>query len=273
MHKALAAVAVFAASMAVASLAAAQRVESATEPVSSHAVVLLSQHAATAPEILDVRSPERIAEVKGWVDEFYDWKEWYAEWANRRERGWFTSYRQRRPKPAPPAWLMDRCETVEDEADPLMLACSMLAEFNADPTSSPLRQATVTTVSQTDDTEKTTWWQHIHMEVLWPAMQWQSSTYGVIGMHAATTVKGRMEIFLAPGAMLLNLPSRNGSRTWKFATNYGFGYRLFDFTFPGNRRAVLHANFAKAWLMSDVTDAVTGRTMDFFGFSITFKRR
>lgn len=272
MHKVLAALAAVAASIAVASVAAAQGVESETAPVSSHAIVALSQHVAAAPEILDVRTPERTAEVARWIDEFYEWKEWYAQWGNRRERGWFTSYRQRRPKPEPPAWLPDRCETVVDEGDPLLLACSMLAEFNDNDPNSPLRNATVKTVSQGEDTGKTTWWTHIHMDVLWPAMQVQSSVYGVIGIHTATTVKGRMEIFLAPGAMLLNLPSLNGNRTWKFATNYGFGYRLLDFTFPGNRQAVLHANFAKAWLMSDISDVVSGRTMDFVGFSITFKR-
>ena len=272
MHKVLAAVAAFAASLAVASLAAAQTVETtSTAPIPARDIPIATQHAAQAPQI-DLNTPERAAELERWIDEFYDWKEWYAQWGNRREPGWFTSSRERRAKPVPPAWLTERCETVFDEGDSVWLACSMLAEFNQDSTTSQLRQASVTAVSQTEDTEKTTWWQHIHMDVLWPAMQWQSSTYGVIGMHTATMVTGRMEVFLAPGAMLLNLPSRSGHRVWKFATNYGFGYRLVDFTFPGDRRAVLHVNFAKAWLISDITDVVTGRSMDFVGFSITFKR-
>lgn len=273
LHKVLAAVAGFAASIVVASLAAAQTVDAtSTAPLPLNAIPVASQHAAKAPELFDLTTPERTAELKRWIDEFYEWNEWYAEWGNRREPGWFTSYRERRPTPVPPMWLIDRCETVVDEMDPLLLACSMLVELNEGSTGSGLRQATVSAVSQTEETEKTTWWQHIHIDLLWPAMQWQSSTYGVIGVHTATTVKGRMEIFLAPGAMLLNLPTHSGHRTWKFAANYGFGYRLFDFTFPGNRRAVLHANFAKAWLVSDATDAVTGRSMDFVGFSITFKR-
>jgi len=60
-------------------------------------------------------------------------------------------------------------------------------------------------------------------------MQWQSSTDAVVGMHASTTVKGRLQIFLMPGAMLLNLPARNGTRTWKSATDYGVGWRMVDF--------------------------------------------
>lgn len=52
--------------------------------------------------------------------------------------------------------------------------------------------------------------------------------------------QGRLQIFLMPGAMLLNLPARNGTHP-KSATNYGVGWRMVDF-------------------------------MDFVGFSLTFNK-
>jgi hypothetical protein len=35
---------------------------------------------------------------------------------------------------------------------------------------------------------------------------------------------------------------------------------------------VLHLNLARAWLLSDVKDVVSGRTTDFAGFSMTFQK-
>ena len=68
-----------------------------------------------------------------------------------------------------------------------------------------------------------------------------------------------------------NVPMRNGARAWKLATNYGIACRLGQFRFPGNRRALLHVNLAKAWLLSGGPDVATKST-DFVGFSVTFKK-
>jgi len=118
---------------------------------------------------------------------------------------------------------------------------------------------------------RTTFWQHIHLDLLWPALD-QSSVVSVAGTHISVNVKGRAHVYAAPGAMFVNLPTRSGGRTWKVATNYGVGFRLFDFLFPGGRPAEAHVNMAKAWLLSDTRDVVTRRTMDFIGFSVTFKK-
>ena len=65
----------------------------------------------------------------------------------------------------------------------------------------------------------------------------------------------------------------NGARVWKFAANYGIGYRLMNFTMPGGRPAELHLNLAKMWLVSGAADVITGRSIDLMGFSVTFKRQ
>jgi hypothetical protein len=220
----------------------------------------------------DASEAERIAEAQRWAAEFDAWLSWSAEWSNRRERGWFTSYRDRPEKPAPPDWLRARCEVVIDEADPLVSPCDLLAAWNEDPTAVQLRRVRTAAAASQAEGAKTIWWEHLHMDVLWPAMRWQSSVYGVVGMHAAATVHGRLQLFIAPGAMLLNVPARNGSRAWKLATNYGIGFRLIEFTLPGNRPAMLHLNLAKAWLLADIAEVAGGRTTDFVGFSITLKR-
>jgi hypothetical protein len=225
-----------------------------------------------APDLSDRSAAQRAAELDRWVEDFTEWMTWSTEWVNRREPGLFTSYRDRRQKPAPPAWLPHRCETVIDASDPLMRACELLAGWSDGNMAAHLRLARGAATATKEDTSKMVWWEHVHIDALWAPFQWQERVYGVIGVHTATTVKGRFQVFLAPGAMLLNVPARNGSRVWKLAANYGFGYRLFDFTLPGDRAAVLHLNFAKAWLLSDVKDAVTGRSTDFAGFSMTLKK-
>jgi hypothetical protein len=214
---------------------------------------------------------EELAELRQWLDDFARWQEWSAQWRSRRQPGWFTASRTRMQKPAPPEWLPGRCLMLIDEGDPLANACGALKAWREDDTTYDIRQAQAAVVTRSEESGKTKWWQHIHMDLMWPAMQWQSSVYGVAGMHVATKVAGRFQIFTAPGAMLLNVPTRSGGRVWKIAANYGIGYKVMDFTFPGNRPAELHLNLAKLWMLSDPTDAVTGRTLDVVGFSVSFK--
>jgi hypothetical protein len=241
-------------------------------PLPARAIAAATSRTATAPDVSDGDDEGYAAEAARWVEEFAAWKEWAAQWRNRRQPGWFTGYRDRPDAPVPPPWLEQRCRSVFDEADPMMTACTMLGEWNQDHTVAQLRQTAATASRQQEGDTKTTFWQQLHVDLLWPALQWQASMYGVIGMHAATTVRGRFQVFIAPGAMLLNLPARNGTRAWKFAANYGIGYRLFEFPFPGDRLAVLHVNAARAWVVADIADVATGRSIDFAGFSLTFKK-
>jgi hypothetical protein len=119
----------------------------------------------------------------------------------------------------------------------------------------------------------TVWWEHVNVDVLWPSMQsHQNGIYGLIGMHVTTKVKGRFQIFTLPGVMVLNVPAADGSRVWKVATNYGIGYKLFDLTLPGHRPAEFHVSFAKTYIASGGTDLLVGKTVDFVGFSLSFKR-
>jgi hypothetical protein len=247
------------------------QVEQSGSPLPAGAIPLAISRVAMAPDVVDRDFAERAAEAAQWAADFTEWKQWDAQWRNRRQPGWFTGFRDRQDAPIPPVWLSERCRWVFD-SDPLMPACTLLREWTEDYTTTQLRQTSATVQAQREGDSNITWWEHLHIDMLWPAMQVRSSMYGVIGMHAATTVHGRVQAFVAPGMMVLNLPSRSGARTWKVAANYGIGYRLFDFVFPGKRLASLHVNAARAWVISDVSDVVTGRTVDFAGFSLTFKK-
>jgi hypothetical protein len=202
-------------------------------PLPSTAIEAATGQPAAPPALVDDGATEPLADVERWVRDYEEWKDWSSQWQNRRQPGWFTGFRDRRDPPVPPAWLSTRCVAVIEEQDPLMRACTLLREWNDGFIANQLRTAGAAAVAQREDEKKT---------------------------------------FVAPGVMVLNLPSRNGTRTWKVAANYGIGYRLFDFVFPGNRLASLHVNAARAWVMSDVADVATGRTVDFAGFSLTFKK-
>jgi hypothetical protein len=254
------------------SLTAAQAGDAAPAPLPAYALPVTAAHLA-APVLDDGNAERRAAELAEWTRAFAEWQEWSARWLNRRERGWLTSSRERRDAPPPPAWLGEQCGGGVAATHPLAHACELVAEWRSDPLTTQLRQARAAAQADAEDAARTTFWERVHLDVLWPAMQLRTSTYGVIGLHTALPV-GRVQLFVAPGVMLMNLPSRSGARAWKVAANYGVGYRLADFAFPGlDRMASLHVNAARAWLLSDVADVVAGRTVDFAGFSITFQKR
>jgi hypothetical protein len=235
------------------------------------AALLAGASPAWAQTSVSSLPPERAAEVDRWVKEFTEWKEWWVEWRGRREPGLFTSSRTRREKPAPPTWLARGCEAPVDANDPLAPVCALVREWGEDDAVMELRQERMAAATQHEKPTKITWWEHMHVDLVAPAMQAQSGIVGIGGMHASFNVKGRFQMFAAPGLMFVSTPSQHGGREWKVATNYGLGFRLFDFSFPGGRAATAHLNLAKAWMLSDSVDLLTDRTMDFFTLSISFK--
>ena len=233
----------------------------------------LVETAIHAPEIQTADPDERQHDLETWIHDFSEWRDWRDQWGNRREPGWFSESRRRRQRPDPPDWLFDRCEDSVEDTGQIAEACALLVEWSAGyPTlpAPPLRVASSPTNEEKVD--KTIWWEHVHLDAGWPAMQSGVTLFGVVGVHATTNVRGRLEVFVAPGAMLLNVPTRDGRRAWKLATNYGIGYRLLQFKFPGNRQALLHVNLAKAWLLATGPD-VESKSTDFVGFSVTFKKK
>ena len=259
---------VFLAAPAAAPLASAQT----SEPQSLLAGrrIPVAERATEAPVLQLWDTAARLEELEKWMEDFSAWKDWASTWGNRREPGWFSSARSRRPRPDPPLWLFQDCDGVA--LDGREEACQLLAEWNAGPAAITQTPPAQVASKNAEDEPKTTWWEHVHLDAGWPAVQTGTGAYGVLGLHATTTVKGRFQVFVAPGAMLLNVPTVDGSRAWRLATNYGIAYRLGQFTIPGtSRQAYLHLNIAKAWLFS-AGPSVPSSSTDFVGLSVTFKK-
>lgn len=215
---------------------------------------------------------ERRQDLTRWMDEFAAWKKWRDQWQNRIEPGFFH-VRERRPRPDPPGWLFNRCADAPDADDTLGAACQALAEWSDDAAAQVRRQAAATQPAKETPPPNTQWWEHLHVDTLWILPQPGARVYGVIGVHATIEIAGRLQIFVAPGAILMNLPAPSGTREWKPATDWGFAIRLFDFRLPGTRRrATLHANVAKAWVLAGPT-ALGKTTLDLAGLSMTLKKR
>jgi len=249
--------------------ATAQTTDSGIQPIDARTIPIAS-FAIDAPTLPMWDGAVRREQLEKWIAEYSAWREWASVWGNRREPGWFRDSRKRRPRPDPPAWLFQECEGLAGDARDD--ACQLLAEWSAGTAATALSAAAPAVSQAAEDDQKITGWEHVHLDAGWPAMQSGLGVYGVLGVHATTTVRGRLQIFIAPGAMLMNVPTEDGGRAWRVATNYGIAYRLGQFTIPGlDRHAVLHLNLAKAWLISAGTNVSTGST-DFVGLSMTFKK-
>ena len=213
---------------------------------------------------------KRVAEMKQWMAEYAEWSEWIDKWRNRPEPGW-NGLRERRQRPDPPAWLVDDCALIVEPAGVLADACDMLEDWRTDYATALLTEQQAKSRAQKEAPARTRWWEHIHLDVLWPMVQSGSSAYGVVGVHATFDVTKRFQMFAAPGAILVNLPGADRSRDWQPATDWGIAYRLADFTFPGTRRlARLHLNFAKAWILAG--DQGFKSSINLAGFSVTFRK-
>ena len=150
------------------------------------------------------------------------------------------------------------------------IGCELLADWREDPVAAAIKEKIRSERANREAQTRTRWWSQVHIDALWLTPQVPAS-YGVIGVHLALKVAGRFHLFAAPGAMLLNLPARDGTREWKPATDLGLSYALADFKLPGHARtATLHLNLAKAWVVGS-RSSVLDSSLDLIGFSFTFK--
>jgi hypothetical protein len=223
------------------------------------------------PPVTATLSRDQMSLVERWVRDYTAWKAWFAKWHNRAEPGLFGT-RERRPRPDPPAILLDTCP-VPPSADPVLVnACRLLDEWQNDDVATELiKQQVAITRAQKETEDRSVWWRHVHFDALWPMTQGTSGIYGLVGLHSTIDLTGRVELFLAPGAMLMRVPGPAGPE-WKPATDWGLSYRVTDFTMPGTRRPVtLHLNMARVWLFGQ-REGMPQSDMYLAGFSLTFRK-
>lgn len=214
---------------------------------------------------------QRFAELRQWIEEYTAWKRWADQWLGRRQPGWLGS-QARRARPDPPAWLAEECRNLIEGEGTLFDACGLLVEWAEDYASAQLRLERTTTQAQDEIEVRSKWWERVHVDLFWPMTQLRSTVFGVVGMHATMEVGGRLQVFVAPGVMLINVPTERGTREWKPATDWGFSYRMFDFRFPGtDRLATMHVNVAKAWVFAGPNNLFK-TNVDLAGFSMTLKQ-
>jgi hypothetical protein len=220
-------------------------------------------------------SPAReLDALRRWTREYAEWHAWFLQWRSRPEPGLFMSARARRPAPVPPSWLGDACAGAHVDAGPIVDACRAFAEWNSrNEPAQLLAEQAVQAHAQREAPARTLWWERIHVDGLWPMTRSGSSAIGVAGMHSTMQVGERMQVFLAPGLIMMRVPTLQGQMTWSPATDWGFSYRLTDFRLPGMRRASsLHLNFVRVWLLGQHAIVPPGE-MYLAGCSITFRKR
>jgi hypothetical protein len=199
---------------------------------------------------------------------YTEWKEWIDKWRGKSEPGFFGP-RDRKPKPDPPAWLFDYCRFSPVAEGDFAVGCRLLTDWRDDYATAVIKKRILEERARREAPTKTKWWNHIHVDTLWLTPQFPAS-YGIIGIHATLKVAGRLQLFVAPGAMLLTMPAPDGTREWKPATDLGFSYRLYDFKFPGHQRtATLHLNLAKAWVVGK-QGSLVDTSIDLAGLSFSF---
>jgi len=216
---------------------------------------------------------DRTAVLEEWTRAYAEWKEWRRKWGNRREPGWFSA-RARRELPVPPEWLPPACRIDAQDDEVLAAACDAWREWDrSDDVAAWLMQAPSAAGLAGEAEQKTQWWERIHLDAFWPMTQSGVSAFGVAGTHATIHVTKRLQIFAAPGAIVMRLPAVDGGQRWTPATDWGFSYSLFDFRMPGlDRPSAVHINLARVWVLG-ATGAQMPGELYLAGFSITFKRR
>jgi hypothetical protein len=230
-------------------------------------------HASSAQEsqsLSPAEAAERTREVERWVHDYQRWQEWRHQWLKKGSLG----LDKRKPQPQPPTWLAEACHDTPPPSGTLEFdACDLLIDWTMDYVEGDLRYQMAKARADREAPKKTSWWEHIHFDAYWPMMRSDASVFGVVGAHATVEIEGRFQVFVTPGVMILSVPTAQGTREWKPATDWGFAYRLFDFRVPGTHRtARLHVNFVRAWILGNVGVDTFNSHMDLAGFSVTFKK-
>ena len=246
--------------VSVATISAAQSTEQDTgpaDPIPLDLPQLLSE-----PHVVGLSS-EQMQELERWTREFDEWQKWANRWLNRRQPGLWAYALERNKKPDPPVWLEYVC-TLPSDDDQLIRACKLLANWRDDLITAKNRQAAAAAVAQREAPTKSMWWRHVHFDALWSTTQSQMTAFGLFGAHLTMEVEGRLQVFVAPGVMLMSVPGLHGNRQLSPATDWGLTYRLFNVG-----QSAVHFNLVHAWMLTRVN--LVNPQMTLVGLSVSFE--
>ena len=232
--------------------------------------------AAAVPQVNDAVTARQLLErLEQWTADYASWKAWQERWRNTPEPGWFSSKSRRLP-PVPPDWLASLCARSAEDDELVARACSAWRDWNlGDVAADALSQQLAQSRNSHEAPHRTQWWERVHLDAYWPLTRSDTSAVGVVGMHATMQIAKRVQVFMAPGIILMRVPTMDGDQTWSAATDWGFSYRLFDFRMPVLQRGTsAHINMAKVWMLGNNANlASIGNDMYVAGFSLTFRKR
>ncbi len=211
-------------------------------------------------------SDQQIQELHQWVRDFTAWQAWADRWLNRRQPGKWASFVDRKKKPDPPMWLDDACALFGDDPQ-LSEACNLLPTWRQDPIAARNSRIAAAGLLQQEAVTKTAWWQHVHLDGLWSTTQVHATVFGLFGAHVGADVVGRVQVFIAPGILLVSVPAFSGNRELRPATDWGVSYRLFRVG-----QSTVHFNLVHAWVFAGGT-SVFNPNMTLAGFSVSFNPR
>jgi hypothetical protein len=159
-----------------------------------------------------------------------------------------------------------------DDAGPLVEGCRLFDAWKRDDYGADLLVQQIAQSRATREVpRKTIWWEHIHLDALWPITQAGSGGFGVAGAHTTLSLTKRAEVFLTPGVLMMRVPALTGGSTWTAAADWGFSYRLGDFRMPGfGTPSTLHLNLARVWFFGQNELPLSGQ-LYVAGLSLTFR--
>jgi len=230
-------------------------------------------------------------QVEEWKKGEQRWRKWNATNGNNRmAAGWgWRLFHPRRP--TPPSWVATLCEPLDPNVerktgdDAQASTTNELCAYYFDVVDyvwwdhykgfePPLRM-----FNKAKNTEYVDFWswlaRSIHYDAAWVPAHTGDNILLVGGAHLdLAQITDRISVF-GPGLMMVRVPERNGSHTFRAAETWGFSFRLKDFTFPGtNRDYSLYFNLANCRIhggpLPDQEVVGTGRSV--MGFSMSLKK-
>jgi len=244
-----------------------------TEPLPAR-VLSFDEMPLPADAAVIVLSENDLHALQVWAHDFADWQSSFERWRHPspkeppREYLSWNQFLEDHPKPPPPSWLSGVCSLLEEDAQ-FAHSCALLADWRDDPFLIKKRHAAAAAMQQQEAPKNSVWWRNLHLDGLWSTTQSNVAALGLFGTHLTVSVEGRLQVFLAPGILLVSMPTFNGSRVLSPATDWGLTYRLFNVG-----RGTVHFNLVHAWILGGGAQGqLAGSHLTLAGFSVTKRPR
>jgi hypothetical protein len=214
-------------------------------------------------------TPDQDGQLAAWFAGMEKWQQYDEKWRNRPVHDYWERIVERKPPPAPPAWLPAHCQSIaaagmtgfDDRVDH---ACRLVDDARARPKSSA-GPAPITTEKRRHSSFLT----RVHIDGLWMTTQDGARFYGIIGSHISLVDVGRLQVFGPPGVMLLTVPDGRGGRRVSLGYTWGVSLRLADVGIgTPHKNLTLFLNVTKLFVASGAIAPQGTQGYNIVGFSL-----